>query len=225
LETFHPQVDPADGIHVRAKLNLPDDARIILHVGRLDADKNVGRVVSATANIVRESKAYLVIVGDGCKKAALMNACQSLGIAERTRFTGYVSTLEGLPEIYRAADLFVTASEIETQGIVLLEAAASGLPIAAVRATCIPEIVHNDVNGYLAESGDIRGLENCIRTLLSDPSKAKEMGKANRALIASHAAQHTMDEHMRYYQRLIANNFRKVSEVSRKKITRSAPNP
>ncbi len=85
-----------------------------------------------------------------------MKLCDSLGITDRVKFTGCISLQDGLPEIYRAASLFVSASEIETQGIVLLEAAASGLPIAAVHATCIPEIVHHGVNGYLAESGDLK---------------------------------------------------------------------
>jgi glycosyltransferase involved in cell wall biosynthesis len=213
LESFHPQLDRAAGLTTRAKLNLPDDAPIILHVGRLDADKSVGRVVSASANILREGNVYLVIVGDGCQKPALMKMCQSLGIAERVRFTGYVSMPEGLPKIYQAANLFVTASEIETQGIVLLEAAASGLPIVAVRATCVPEIVHDGVNGYLAEPGDIRGLENSIRALLSDPLKAKEMGMASRALIASHAAQYTIDRHIRLYQRLIVKKTKSPVRV------------
>ncbi len=111
-----------------------------------------------------------------------MKLCESLGIADRVKFTGCISMQDGLPEIYRLANLFVTASEIETQGIVLFEAAASGLPIAAVRATCIPEIVHHGVNGYLAESGDIHVLENNIRILLKDPLKARIMGDARLAV-------------------------------------------
>ncbi|MDK0575369.1 glycosyltransferase, partial [Clostridium perfringens] len=93
------------------------------------------------------------------------------GISNRVHFTGFISTKQGLPELYRIARLFITTSEIETQGLVMLEAAASGLPIVAVRATCIPEIVHNGVNGFLAEPGDIEGLGQGISTLLRDGNK------------------------------------------------------
>ena len=223
LDLFHPPLDCNEETATRARLTLPSDIPIILHVGRLDADKCVDRVVIASAKILHETNAYLLIVGDGRQKPALMKLTESLGIADRVRFPGCISMQDGLPEIYRLANLFVTASEIETQGIVLLEAAASGLPIAAVRATCIPEIVHHGVNGYLAESGDTTALENNIRVLLRNPLKARAMGEAGRALVESHTAQHTMDLHEKFYQGLLfepsarfvkarVNRFRKFTK-------------
>ena len=188
LDLFHPPLDCNEETATRARLTLPSDIPIILHVGRLDADKCVDRVVIASAKILRETNAYLLIVGDGSQKPALMKLTKSLGIADRVKFAGCISMQDGLPEIYRLANLFVTASEIETQGIVLLEAAASELPIAAVRATCIPEIVHHGVNGYLAKSGDINTLENNMRVLLRNPLKARAMGEAGRVLVKSHTA-------------------------------------
>jgi glycosyltransferase involved in cell wall biosynthesis len=109
---------------------------------------------------------------------------------------------EGLPEIYRLASLFVTASEIETQSIVLLEAIASGLPIVAVRASSIPEIVYDGVNGYLAEPGDIHTLSKAIRGLLVNPVKAKLMGTASHALAVRHKFQYTIDEYEGIYRQL-----------------------
>ena len=174
LNLFHPPFGLEEEFATRARLTLPPGVPIMLYVGRLDIEKNVDRVVIASAKILRETNAILLIVGDGSQKSALLKLCASLDIAERVKLTGNISLQDGLPEIYRTANLFVTASEIETQGIVLLEAAASGLPIAAVRATCIPEIVHHGVNGYLAESGDLAALENNLRTLLEDSQKPEQ---------------------------------------------------
>ena len=157
----------------------------------------------ASAGILWDTNACLLIVGDGNQKTALMKLAATLGIADKVRFSGFISVREGLPEIYRIANLFVTASEIETQGIVLLEAAASGLPIAAVRATCIPEIVRHGVNGYLSTPGDIRALEENMRLLLQNPLKSRTMGEAGRALVGSHTAQQTMDLHEKIYQELV----------------------
>jgi glycosyltransferase involved in cell wall biosynthesis len=144
-----------------------------------------------------------LIVGDGLRKPALIKLCESLGISHRVHFTGFISTRQGLPELYRIASLFITASEIETQGLVLLEAAASGLPIIAVRATCIPEIVHNNVNGFLSEPGDTEGLGRGITVLLGDESKAAQMGRASLALAQQHNNRFTIEAHEKLYHQLI----------------------
>jgi 1,2-diacylglycerol 3-alpha-glucosyltransferase len=202
LEVFHPH--PAqDGAAARLRLNLPPHAPIILHVGRLDIDKRVGHVVEAAAPALRATDAHLVIVGDGRQKSGLMRLCENLGIKDRVHFTGYVSLREGLPAIYRLASLFVTASEIETQGIVLLEAAASGLPIVAVGATCISEIVHDGVSGHLSPPGDVIGMSQSITTLLRNPRSAWKMGRAGRLIVQSHGLERTIELHEVLYQQMI----------------------
>jgi glycosyltransferase involved in cell wall biosynthesis len=203
LQTFHPPHLNDDGAAIRDKWNLPTDVPIVLHVGRLDPDKNVERVIQAVAQAFTENNAHLLIVGDGLRKSALMKLCESLGISDRVHFTGFISTKQGLPELYRIARLFITASEIETQGLVMLEAAASGLPIVAVRATCIPEIVHNGVNGFLAEPGDVEGLGQGISTLLRDGNKVAEMGRASLALAQQHDNRFTIEAHEKLYHQLI----------------------
>ncbi len=203
LKTFHPSLSYDHELATRQKWNLPQGVPILLHVGRLDTDKRVDRVIDAAAQTLTESPAHLLMVGDGTQKSALIKLCNSLRISDRVHFLGYISRAEGLPEIYRIANLFVTTSEIETQGIVLLEAAASGLPLVAVRATCIPEIVHDGVNGYLVESGDIHGLGNAMSLLLSDPSKGVSMGKASRALAEKHMMGFSFDAHEQLYHQMI----------------------
>jgi glycosyltransferase involved in cell wall biosynthesis len=203
LQSFHPLLPDEDEVMIRHKWNLPSEVPLLLHVGRLDTDKCVDRVIHAAAQSMRESNAHLVIVGDGTQKLALMKLCESLGISDRVHFPGFISTKDGLPEIYRTAHLFVTASEIETQGIVLLEAAASGLPIVAMRATCIPEIVHHGRNGYLAESGTVNGLSSAISLLLRDSQKAKTMGESSIILAARHARAYTHQAHEQLYSQLV----------------------
>ncbi len=203
LQTFHPPLRDDDGAAIRQKWNLPTDVPILLHVGRLDPDKNVERVIQAAAQVMQGSPAHLLIIGDGLRKPALVKLCDSLGISDRVHFTGYISTSQGLPELYRIARLFVTASEIETQGLVLLEAAASGLPITAIRATCIPEIVHDGVNGFLAEPGDVEGLSRGMHILLSDESKAARMGQASLSLARQHDDRFTIESHEKLYRQLI----------------------
>jgi glycosyltransferase involved in cell wall biosynthesis len=201
-EFTNTRVLPEVEISLRKKLGIPLNIPIILHVGRLDIDKRVYRVICAAERPLRETNAHLLLIGDGCQKPALKKLCKKIGIEKKCHFPGYVSKKEGLPEIYRMANLFITASEIETQGIVLLEAAASGLPIVASWATCIPEIVHDGENGYLAAPDDVHSLGNAILDILSHPNKAIQMGKNGRSLVKEHNIQASFTRYEQVYAEL-----------------------
>ena len=203
LSVFHPPFSIDTAMEIRQKWNLPAHVPLILHVGRLDSDKHVDHVILAAAQAMQHTDAHLLIVGDGRQKQHLMKICHDLHIEGRVHFTGYVSVQQGLPELYRIACMFVTASEIETQGIVLLEAAASGLPLVAVDATCIPEIVYDGVNGYLTKAGDVYAMSQSMIRILSDPNLAAGMGRVSRTLADGHPKQATFDEHERMYQQMI----------------------
>lgn len=202
LTTFRPPLSPAEKTASRTKLGLPRGVPMILHVGQLHKAKRVDRAIEAAAQAMRHIGAHLLIVGDGPQKANLIRLCKLHGISDRAHFTGYVTVEMGLPEIYRAADVFVTASEIETQGIVLLEAAASGLPIVTVDATCIGEIVHDGVNGRLAGSGDIGAMGEAIVEILNNEGIAASMREAGRLLATGHANHETIRNYERTYNML-----------------------
>lgn len=213
LQDFHPPLSSDDGTATRKKWGLPLHVPLLLHIGRLDRDKNVDSVIRAAAPTLHESEAHLVMVGDGRQKNHLINQCIDLGITERVHFTGFISKKQGLPEIYRVANVFITTSEIETQGIVLLEAAASGLPIVAVNATCIPEIVHNGVNGFLLDAGDIRAMSDAISNILNNHEMANKMGRESRKLAEVHNNQRTYAEHEKLYRGMIRQTCeRSISE-------------
>ena len=203
LRAFSASPLPSDRERIlRYKFGLPAEVPVILHVGRLDTDKRVDRVIRAAAKTMSATDAHLLIVGDGREKPALIRLARSLGIAGRVHFPGFITADQGLPEVYCLASLFVSASEIETQGIVLLEAAASGLPIAAVRATCISEIVHHGENGFLSEPGDLDELSRSMTTLIQNPISAGKMGEASRCLAQPHDRQATLDAHENLYREL-----------------------
>ncbi len=208
LQVFHPHSCLKEQNTTREAFNIPKDVPIILYIGRLDTDKSVERVIIATAAVIRESEAYLLIVGDGNQKQSLMELCMSLGIEARVRFPGFISDKDQLARIYRTCSLFVTASEIETQGIAILEAAACGLPIVAVKATCIPEIVHHGVNGYLNNSGDVGVMSRSIERILNDPAKTHEMKIKSRALAEKFKAELTFSKHEKLYMQMIRTKRR-----------------
>lgn len=122
---------------VRALLGAHDDTPLVLTVSRLGQEKNVELALDALARL---SGAVLAVVGDGPQRRALEARAVGLGIAERVRFCGALQS-QALPDVYASADAFVFASPSETQGLVLAEALAAGLSIAAVDVPVTREIL------------------------------------------------------------------------------------
>lgn len=210
LKTFNLNTVPGEANEIRVSYNIPDHSPIILHVGRLDVDKNVERVLLAAETVIKNSNAHLLIVGDGSRKQSLIELSTSLGIEARTHFIGFVSKKSELAKIYRSANVFVTASEIETQGIVLLEAAACGVPIAAINATCIPEVVHEGKTGYLAQSGNILALSRAIERLLERPTEKECMQSECRKMAEKYSVESSIEKHESFYLQSLEYGFERV---------------
>jgi len=121
-----------------------------------------------------------VLVGHGTQADALRRMAGGLHAAARVTFAG-VCAHENLPQHYRAADLFLFASETETQGLVLAEAAACGLPAVAVNAPGCAEVVHDGDTGVLTK-GDPSALAEAAIALLVDPVRRAAMGLRARQL-------------------------------------------
>jgi 1,2-diacylglycerol 3-alpha-glucosyltransferase len=115
---------------LRARLGVPPDGKMLLSVGRLGREKNVELALDAFARLPDPS-VRLVIVGDGVHREALERKAARSGVAGRTTFAREFAR-EALPDAYASADAFVFTSLSETQGLVLVEALAAGVPIVAV---------------------------------------------------------------------------------------------
>jgi len=192
-----------EGEALRQKYGLEPYLPIILYVGRIDADKRVGLVVRAAAQAMHTVDAQLLVVGDGRRRAAMIRLSEKLGIRELSHFPGFVPAMGDLPGLYRLASVFITASEVETQGLVVLEAAATGLPIVAVRAAAIPEVVEDGVTGYIVAPRDIDAIAHRLVRLLRNPDQARAMGQAGRAKMQKHSLDRSIEAHERLYRSLV----------------------
>lgn len=212
IERYTPTpVAPDESERLRHQYGLHPALPIILHVGRLDADKRADLALQAAALALKAIPAQIVIVGDGTQRAALERQAADWGVAPVTRFTGYVAGLaaksDDLPGLYRLASVFITASEVEIQSSVALEAAASGLPVVAVRAGSMPEYVKDGHTGYLAPTRDVRALAERLVDLLQRPEHARRLGAAGRALAEQHAPALTLDAHEQLYRELLGSRL------------------
>ena len=207
LHTFNPDPpDPSERETLCLRYGLDPDLPVVLHVGRLDVDKQANLVIRASAQAINQVDAQLLIVGDGRQREELIELCANLGIGRFCHFPGFVETNGDLPGLYRLAAVFVTASEIETQGLVILEAMASGLPVVAIKATCIPELVQDNVNGYLSQPGEVGQMSEQVLRILMSPNRAKEMGRVSRALAQEHSIDKSIDNHEELYQSIHINS-------------------
>lgn len=177
-----------------------DDSRppTLIHVGRLSYEKRVDVVLRAFALLATDHpEARLLIVGEGPEADELRTLAADLGVSDQVQFAGFVSHNQ-LPGIYQQTDLFVTASTIETQGLVVLEAMSCGLPIVGVDALALPDLIQHDINGYLVPPGDERMLAASITQLIQSVELRHAMGRESRRL----ALQHSLPEVAQAYERL-----------------------
>jgi len=177
---------PGDRAEARAALGLPPDP-LLLYVGRLDREKNVGFVLEAFERIAAVHRdVRLLLVGRGASEPALRARAARLAARARICFLGGVAH-DRVVRYYQAADVFVFASTTETQGLAVLEAMAVGLPVVAVRASGIEEAVVDGVSGLLvAEDGEV--FADAVLQLLDDPDlRAKLATGAREAAVPSAA--------------------------------------
>lgn len=208
LVSFKPG-KPADDIY--NKYNIEKNVPIVLYIGRVDPEKKVGVVLRAFADFIYRcksnkldslSKSLFVVVGDGVDKPRLMQEAKAMEVSNSVRFLGRVTGAD-LPELYRIGDVFATASEIETQGIVLIEAAASGLPLIAVDAGAVAEVCENGKNGFLIKPGDVASMSGAIYRLLSDEKLRKEMSQKSLEIAKEHSLDKTIERFIEIYHKVI----------------------
>ncbi len=151
VSTFHPGISSD---HIRVKHGLVGK-RVAIHVGRISYEKELDMVIRAMQHV----DAMLLIAGKGPAKDDIERLVDELGLRDKVIFAGFVPD-EDLPAYYNAADIAVSASKFETQGLSILEAMASGKPVACRNGRAFAEIISDGVNGYLFDD-----IEGCIEAM------------------------------------------------------------
>jgi glycosyltransferase involved in cell wall biosynthesis len=164
----------------RARLGLPENARIVCYTGRLLRGKGLDTLVEAFARVAdADAAAHLVLVGSGegqalSVEADLLARVRDHGLRERVTFAGRVLAVE---DYLRASDVFAFPSLFEALGISLIEAAACGLPAVGSRTGGIVDVIEEGETGLLVEPGDAGQLTEALRVLLADEELRMRMGR------------------------------------------------
>jgi 1,2-diacylglycerol 3-alpha-glucosyltransferase len=196
----------------RNRLSVPDDAVVLGHVGRLAVEKNLPFLGTALARALqREPRAQALIVGDGPARGDLEKMLTDAGVADRAHFPGKL-TGRRLRDAYAAMDVFVFSSKSETQGMVLVEAMATGCPVVALDASGVRDVVRDGVNGRLLPPAAkpetvARALVDAVR---DDAMRARWRREARRTARA-YDRRTTAAQAMKFYRTVLAACPRRAS--------------
>lgn len=166
----------------RLALGIAPDEKILLYVGRIAQEKNLGTLFEAAArSFAQDSSLRLWLVGDGPFRDEARSMVRALNIGDRVKFVGFVAR-EDVERYYAAADLFVFSSITETQGLVVQEAMAQGLPAIVVTGGGASASVESGVNGYVVKNEPGEFSERILSVLRDDEQYAQLSAEAVRSV-------------------------------------------
>lgn len=199
---------PGDGARFRKAHAIPAHRPVLLYVGRVAHEKNIGFLIEAFAKVrQRIPRALFVIAGEGPARDGLREQAARLGLAQDVRFIGYLDRDTALLDCYASADVFVFASRTETQGLVLLEAMAQGRPVVStahlgtasvLQEGCGAEVVRDDVDEFA------RG----VLRVLESPARAAQAGTQCREYASGWSSTVMVWRLAELYRELVAGHVR-----------------
>ncbi|HEY59615.1 MAG TPA: glycosyltransferase family 4 protein [Anaerolineae bacterium] len=187
----------------------------LLHVGRLSREKQIDVVIRAFARLSTDyPQVHLLIIGVGPEESDLRSLATDLGVSDRVDFAGFISH-DQLPSYYSEADLFATASTIETQGLVALEAMACGLAVIGVDAMALPDLIQHEINGYLVPPEDETAFAAAIEQFLLKPELLQVMGRAASRQAQSHSLNNVAIAYEQIYMNVRQRSKRALFQQSK----------
>jgi glycosyltransferase involved in cell wall biosynthesis len=161
------------GAAVREQLGIPQDAFVVGHLGRLAPEKNLEFMTQAVADFMASHpNSHFLVIGAGPSEAAMVSIFQQAGLASRLHLAGVLQQ-QSLADALHAMDVFAFTSQSETQGMVLTEAMAAGLPVVALDAAGVREVVRDTVNGRMLQKHTIGTFSGALAWLVELASEQR----------------------------------------------------
>jgi len=193
-----------NGARFRAAHGIPAERPLLLHVGRLGHEKNVLFLLEVFAALVRERPdALLLFAGEGPARPALERRARELGVSAQVVFVGYLERRAALLDCYRAADVFLFASRTETQGLVLLEAMALGVPIVTTAELGTRDLLAAG-RGARVVAEKRSHFVAAILEILGDRAERERLGREGRELARQWSSEALAERLVALYRGLLA---------------------
>nr|WGD61688.1 N-acetyl-alpha-D-glucosaminyl L-malate synthase BshA [Bacillus subtilis] len=160
---------------IKEKHGILPDEKVVIHVSNFRKVKRVQDVIRVFRNIAGKTKAKALLVGDGPEKSTACELIRKYGLEDQVLMLGNQDRVE---ELYSISDLKSALSEKESFGLVLLEAMACGVPCIGTNIGGIPEVIKNNVSGFLVDVGDVAAATARAMSILEDEQLSNRFTKA-----------------------------------------------
>ena len=185
---------------IKEKHGILPDEKVVIHVSNFRKVKRVKDVIRVFRNIAAKTKAKLLLVGDGPEKCVAWQLVEKYGLQDQVLLLGNQDRVE---ELYSISDLKLLLSEKESFGLVLLEAMACGVPCIGSNIGGIPEVIKDQVSGFLVEVGDIQAASEKALAILEDKQLSKRLtDHALKMVETAFSSQRIVSQYERIYDEL-----------------------
>ncbi len=189
---------------LREQFGIGEEEKILLYVGRVGSEKNVGFLLDAFKNISSDfSPVHFVIVGGGRGLGKVLARVSKMNSSQTIHFTGYVEDDDILAKYYQEADVFLFASLTETQGLVIAEALAAGTPVVAVDAPGVRDVLNRKKGGYLVPE-EVTPFSRKVLSLLKDQKLLAQKSKEAREVAEKFSAKTMAGKLLESYEEVMA---------------------
>ena len=187
----------------RARFGIADERPVALYVGRVAHEKNIGFLIDVAQRLsIRHPDFLLLIAGEGPALASLQRDVQARRLEANVRFVGYLDRVVELPHCYAAADVFVFSSRTETQGLVLLEAMAAGVPVYAFAEMGTRDIVEPG-RGAIVAPQEIDAFTDGLQQLLNNRERLSKLSLEAREFAQGWSSPNRASQMARLYRSLV----------------------
>ena len=197
---IHKQYEGAPVRNIRAELGVSADAVVVASVAALAPHKDHTMLLKA-AHIVKQSHpdVRFLLAGEGVLKDELVQAIHNLGLDQNVFLLDFV---EDIQSVFKAADIFAMSSREEGLCTSILDAMYFNLPIVATNAGGIPELVQDQVNGFIVRVGDYQLFADRLNFLIENASRRRKMAERSKEFLEQHDMEKTIEGTLIVYQKI-----------------------
>jgi glycosyltransferase involved in cell wall biosynthesis len=196
------RADLADRPAIRTRFGISEKSLALLYCAKLQPWKRPQDLLRAFARL-GSCDCFLIFAGEGPLRHELEAEAKTLGVSERVLFPGFVNQSQ-LPEMYRAADVFVLPSEYDGCPLVVCEAMACGCPV--ILSDAVPgrfDIVRHGVSGFIYPCRNVEALTSILREILSKPERLQRLAAGARQQIETWSPHENIEGHVQAFERAI----------------------
>lgn len=194
----------AGRFEVRKNFGIEKDEILLITVSRITKEKNIEFLLRVFSRLYKNKNLKYMIAGSGEDLERLKQIAKDLKISDRVIFAGTISHSQ-VPDYFKAGDVFMHSSLSETQGLIIIEAMAAGLPAAAIRATGVQDIIESGIDGFLSEN-DEREFADKVGILINDADLRLRISEKAVKKADEYSEERCGERMIKVYERILRNN-------------------